>query len=259
MARWQSAEHQMIARHFGPLAASPGGFGLIDDAAAFTPFPGCDLIITKDAICEGVHFPVGEAPGLIARKALRVNLSDLAAKGANPCGYLVALGMPEDAGDDWVAAFAAGLAEDQDDYGIGLFGGDTITTRAGTVVSITAFGEVPSGEMVRRAGARPGDVVCVTGTIGDAALGLEIALGQRTGAAALLERYRLPRPARYGRPGGPQPCLGRNRHLGRPCGRSRQALPRIRCRCRDRSRGAFRSRLKHPASSMPNPARSSPV
>lgn len=194
-------EHGLIERYFRPLATAPGAFSLTDDTAAYAPPPGCDLVLTKDGIAEGVHFPAGEAADIVARKALRTNLSDLAAKGADPVGYLVLLGLPDDWSEEWVAGFAAGLAADQLEYGALLYGGDTI--RSGRlVVSVTAFGTVPAGAMVRRAGARAGDRIYVSGTIGDGALGLleavdrdrlprSLAGGDR---AALLDRYRLPRP-----------------------------------------------------------------
>lgn len=194
------SEHGLIERYFRPLATAPGAFSLLDDAAAFAPPTGHELVLTADGIAEGIHFPPGEAPDVVARKALRVNLSDLAAKGATPTGYLVLLGLPETWTEAWVAAFAEGLADDQAAYGVTLYGGDTI--RAGTlVVSITAFGSVAPGRTVRRAGAKPGDRAYVSGTIGDGALGLLVARNDARLAgldaahrAELLDRYRLPRP-----------------------------------------------------------------
>ncbi|MCT8973041.1 thiamine-phosphate kinase [Microbaculum marinisediminis] len=193
-------EHGLIARYFRPLATAPGAFQLLDDAAAFSPPPGTDLVLTKDGIAEGHHFLSGEAAGVVARKALRVNLSDLAAKGATPDGYLVLLGLGPDWTEDWVRDFAEGLAADQEEYGISVYGGDTI--RADTLlVSITAFGSVEKGGMVRRAGARPGDRVYVSGTIGDGALGLLVATDDPRISgldddkrAFLRARYRLPQP-----------------------------------------------------------------
>lgn len=194
-------EHGLIARHFRPLATAPGAHHLLDDAASFAPPAGFDLVFTKDGIAEGVHFPAGEAADLVARKALRVNLSDLAAKGAEPVGYLVLLGLPDDWSEAWIADFAAGLAADQREYGVALYGGDTI--RSGRlVISVTAFGTLPAGTMVHRSGARPGDRLYVSGTIGDGALGLLAAMDDpRLGGlitdsqrAVLADRYRLPRP-----------------------------------------------------------------
>lgn len=193
-----SAEDDFIARHFKPLATAPGAFGLTDDAASYTPPPGHDLVLTKDALVAGVHFFADDPADRVARKALRVNLSDLAAKGAMPAGFLLALALPPDAGEDWVAAFARGLGDDSAHYHCPLFGGDTVRTPGPVMVSITAFGLVPSGRMVRRAGARPGDRVVVSGTIGDAALALRV---RRDGIAvsdsvrqSLRERYQLPQP-----------------------------------------------------------------
>jgi thiamine-monophosphate kinase len=193
-------EQGLIERYFRPLATAPGAFSLLDDAASYTPPPGADLVLTKDGIAEDIHFLPGEDAGVIARKALRVNLSDLAAKGATPVGYLVLLGLSDDWSEDWVARFAEGLAGDQNLYGATLYGGDTI--RSGRfIVTITAFGTVASGGIVRRAGARAGDHVYVSGTIGDGALGLLAARGDPRLAglgekhrAHLLSRYHLPQP-----------------------------------------------------------------
>jgi len=193
-------EHGLIARYFKPVATVPGAFALLDDAAAFRPAPDTDLILTKDGIAEGVHFLSGDPPDAIARKALRVNLSDLAAKGATPAGFLLLLGLAPGWTEDWVAGFAAGLKADQDAYAIPLYGGDTIRS-PGLVISITAFGTVAAGRMVRRTGAAPGDRLYVSGTIGDGALGLLVATGDPRAASLsepdrdhLLSRYRLPQP-----------------------------------------------------------------
>lgn len=193
-----SAEDDFIARHFKPLASAPGALGLTDDAAVYTPPPGHDLVLTKDALVAGVHFFADDPAERIARKALRVNLSDLAAKGATPAGFLLALALPPETGEEWVAAFARGLGDDSAHYGCPLFGGDTVRTPGPVAISITAFGLVPSGCMVRRAGAKPGDRIMVSGTIGDAALALRV---RRDGLAVsdaarahLRERYQLPRP-----------------------------------------------------------------
>jgi len=193
-------EAELIARFLAPLASHPAALGLGDDAAALAPPPGQDLVLTADAVARDVHF-LDDSADAIARKALRVNLSDLAAKGAAPLGYLLTLGLEADWTEDWLAAFCAGLAADQETYGMRLLGGDTIRAPGGLVVSITAIGTVPAGRMVRRNGARAGDVLLVTGTIGDAALGLRLrrdpGLGARLtvrDAAHLLGRYRLPEP-----------------------------------------------------------------
>lgn len=192
-------EFGRIARFFRPLAADfPGALGLTDDAALLSVPPGQQLVLTTDAIVAGVHFLPTDAPGDIARKALRVNLSDLAAKGARPLAYTLTLAVGRDIGDAWIEAFAAALADDQAYYGIALAGGDSVSTAGPVWVSITAFGLVDVGRMVTRGGAQPGDAVLVTGTIGDAALGLAVAQGRLAVDAAdgetLVGRYRLPRP-----------------------------------------------------------------
>jgi len=199
----QSAEERLIARYFKPLATHPGAFGLTDDAAAIAPPAGCDLVLKTDGVIAGVHFFPDDPPDAVAKKVLRMNLSDLAAKGARPLGFLLALALPAGAGEAWLAPFARGLAEDAELFGCPLLGGDTDHTPGPLSVSVAAFGTVPHGKMVRRAGARPGDRIVVTGTIGDAALGL---LLRRDGAAAarwsltraqedhLAARYLLPQP-----------------------------------------------------------------
>ncbi len=187
---FESAEDRLIARYFRPLATAPGALGLIDDAAALTPPPGCDLVLTTDGVIAGVHFFPDDPPGDIARKALRMNLSDLAAKGASPLGFLLSLALPAGADEAWLSAFAAGLGDDAARYGCPLFGGDTDHTPGPMSVSIAAFGAVPQGKMVRRSTARPGDCVVVTGTIGNSALGLK--LRRDRGLAA---RWRLPEAA----------------------------------------------------------------
>jgi thiamine-monophosphate kinase len=196
-----SAEDSLIARYFKPLATDPGAFGLLDDAAALKAL-GEDIVVTTDAVVEGVHFLPDDPPDSIARKALRVNLSDLAAKGATPAGFVLTLALRA-ADDTWLTPFAHGLGEDADHFGCPLLGGDTVATPGPLMVSITAFGRVPAGKMVHRSGAKPGDRVVVSGTIGDAALGLDILKGGKVAAAladdaaareALVARYRVPQP-----------------------------------------------------------------
>ena len=196
-----SGEDRLIARHFRPLARHPGALGLADDAAVLTPPPGCDLVLTTDGIIAGVHVFPDTPADTIARRALRVNLSDLAAKGAKPEGFLLAIALPAGTTDAWLAAFARGLAADAAQYGCPLLGGDTDHTPGPLSVSITAFGTLPSGTMVRRDGAGAGDALFVTGTIGDAALGLRLRKEPKAGAALtrtqrhhLLTRYLLPEP-----------------------------------------------------------------
>jgi len=198
-----SAEERLIARHFGPLATAPGAFGLHDDAAVVTPPPGCDLVLTTDGVIAGVHFFPDDPPGDVARKVLRMNLSDLAAKGARPVGFLMSIALPPGIGESWIAAFAEGLGEDAVHYGCPLLGGDTDHTPVSLSISITAFGAVPHGAMVRRSTAKVGDSVVVTGSIGDAALGVllhkDAALAKNWRLSDgerdhLLRRYLLPQP-----------------------------------------------------------------
>jgi thiamine-monophosphate kinase len=192
-------EFGRIARFFRPLAAGfPGAYALTDDAASIAVPAGLELVVTTDAIVAGIHFLPDDPPEDVARKGLRVNLSDLAAKGARPLAYTLSLALPADTPDSWLERFVAGLAEDQALYGIHLAGGDSVSTAGPIWLSIAAFGLAEAGRMVRRAGAKPGDSIFVTGTIGDAALGLAVAQG-RLGCsaedrAALLGRYRLPQP-----------------------------------------------------------------
>jgi thiamine-monophosphate kinase len=183
------SEEAIIGAFFAPLAKGfPGAFDLRDDCAAITPEPGCDLVVTTDAVIAGVHFFPGEGANAIAWKALAVNVSDLVAKGATPLAYLMSLALPEAPERVWLAAFAKGLELAQETFGCHLIGGDTDRTPGPLGVSITAFGSVPAGRMVRRSTARPGDAVYVSGTIGDAALGLalrrDVALSARCGLGA---------------------------------------------------------------------------
>jgi thiamine-monophosphate kinase len=194
-----SAEHDLIARYFRPLATAPGALGLIDDAALLASSPD-DLVVTTDAVVEGVHFLPDDPPDAVACKALRVNLSDLAAKGATPAGFLLTLALRE-AREAWLGPFAHALGEDAAAFGCPLLGGDTVSTPGPAMISITAFGRVPPGRMVRRGGARPGDRIAVTGTIGDAALGLLLLKGgivpealDASARAFLTGRYRVPQP-----------------------------------------------------------------
>ncbi|MGN6572871.1 MAG: thiamine-phosphate kinase [Pseudolabrys sp.] len=194
-----SAEDRLIADFFKPVATHPGALALADDAAFITPAPGTDVVLTADAIVGGVHFFPEDDAHDVARKALRVNLSDLAAKGATPLGFLVSLALPKDTGADWLKRFALGLREDAEAYACPLFGGDTVRTPGPVMASVSMFGSVPSGAMVRRAGAKPGHRVFVTGTIGDAALGLVLRKGASwalTDAQRdhLFSRYLLPQP-----------------------------------------------------------------
>ncbi len=199
----QSKEDQLIAKYFRPLAKDPGALGLLDDAAKITPPAGHDLVVTADMAVAGVHFFADDPADSIAKKALRVNLSDLAAKGAEPLGALLSVSLPENTGEDWLAKFARGLGDDSKTYECPLLGGDTTRTPALLTVSITAIGAVPTGKMVKRSGAKAGDLIVVSGTIGDAALGLKLRRDPVNAAFAslppaqrghLLDRYLLPRP-----------------------------------------------------------------
>lgn len=200
MAGKLPGEFDLIARYFAPLAADiPGALGLEDDACTYTPMPGLDLVLTVDALVEGIHFLPDDPADLVARKLLRVNLSDLAAKGARPVGYLMTTAFTPETDEAWVAAFARGLAADQQEFGIGLLGGDTVATPGPLSLTLTALGTVPAGRALRRNGARVGDVVLVSGTIGDGALGLKVLRHDLPGLGSadrdfLGARYRLPRP-----------------------------------------------------------------
>jgi thiamine-monophosphate kinase len=188
------AEFALIARHFRPLAG-PGALELADDAAVFTPPPGKELVVAADAMVADVHFLPDDPPETVGKKLLRVNLSDLAAMGAAPLGYLMTVSAPKATSDAWFAAFAAGLAEDQSRYGVFLLGGDTTSTPGPITLSLTILGTVAAGRSIRRAGAKPGDGIWVTGTIGDAALGLAVLQGRLTDPTGYLaSRYRLPEP-----------------------------------------------------------------
>jgi thiamine-monophosphate kinase len=191
------SEDELIAKLFAPLAGA-AALGLKDDAALLPP-QGAPLAITADMLVAGVHFFPDDPPALIAKKALRVNLSDLAAKAATPCGFLLSIALPPDWTNDWLTAFAEGLGEDARAFHAPLLGGDTTATPGPLTIAITAFGSAP--RFVSRAGARPGDGVYVSGAIGDAALGLRLRQDPTLGAAlstverdALLNRYLLPNP-----------------------------------------------------------------
>jgi thiamine-monophosphate kinase len=188
------SEFGLIARHFAPLAG-PAALGLLDDAAILTPPPGRELVLTADAMVAGVHFPSDDPPDLVARKLLRVNLSDIAAMGATPLGYLLTLSVPRGTPEAWIAAFAAGLAADQAEFGVQLLGGDTTSTPGPVSLSVTMLGHVAPGQAWRRSGARAGDDLWVTGTIGDGVLGLAALRGEIADPdGSLVGRYRLPQP-----------------------------------------------------------------
>ncbi len=196
------AEFALIARHFRPLAG-PGSLDLMDDAAVLAVPPGREVVVAADAVVAGVHFLADDPADLVGRKLLRTNLSDLAAMGADPLGYLMTVSAPRGTPDAWFAAFAAGLARDQAEFGVCLLGGDTTSTPGPVSLSLTILGTVVPGAAIRRSGARPGDGLWVTGSIGDGALGLLAAQGKLADPDGFLaDRYRLPRPrlgmARHG-------------------------------------------------------------
>ncbi len=194
-------EFALIAEIFAPLAkADANSFGLTDDAAIISPPAGKDLVVTADMMVAGVHFFADDAPDMIARKLMRVNLSDLAAKGAAPHGYILTVALPRNVTMAWLRSFAKGLAQDQAEFGINLLGGDTTATNGPLCLSLTAMGWVNKGRMLRRSGAQTGDDIYVSGTIGDAMLGLRV---RRDGPIAglskaqnnyLLGRYLIPQP-----------------------------------------------------------------
>jgi thiamine-monophosphate kinase len=191
-------EFERIRRFFAPLAG-PGALGLLDDAAIVDCRPGQRLVVTADAIVAGVHYLPDDPPDLVARKLMRVNLSDLAAMGARPLHYLLTTALPAALGSDWLAEFTRGLAEDQRRFGIDLLGGDSVATTGPAVLSLTAIGELAAGIEVRRSGARAGDVVWVSGTIGDASLGLALLrdaypLLPSEHRAGLIARFQVPNP-----------------------------------------------------------------
>ncbi|MGI9352706.1 MAG: thiamine-phosphate kinase [Rhizobiaceae bacterium] len=192
------SEFEIIEGYFASLAGE-GSYGLKDDAAELVPKTGYSLVITQDAIAENIHFFSKDAADLIARKAIRVNLSDLAAKGAIPQSVSVALGLGNDWSEEWISLFAKGLSVDCKEFGVTINGGDTFRTGGGFVISVTAIGEVPTGEYVSRLGAQSTDLLYVSGTIGDAALGLlvrqEIIEGiSNEESTYLTNRYLLPQP-----------------------------------------------------------------
>lgn len=196
----RSGEDKLIARYFAPMAGA-AGLALKDDAALLTPPAGTDLVVTVDTVVSTVHFFADDPPDAIAEKALGVNLSDLAAKGATPLGFVMALSLPDNWREDWLAQFADGLAKASSKGACPLMGGDTTRAAGPLSISITVFGSVPTGTMVRRTTAKPGDLIAVSGTIGDAALGLKIrSAPEREWAGGLSEKDYSHLLGRYLRP-----------------------------------------------------------
>lgn len=197
----RSGEFEIIRRAFAPLAEGmPGAFALTDDAAVLNPAQGERLIVTADCLVEGVHFPVGAAPDEVAPKLLRVNISDLAAMGAEPWAYTLTTAFGPAVDDPWIERFAAALGEEQKTWGIGLIGGDTVATPGPSTFSVTALGTMGGQQTpLRRNGACPGERIWVSGTIGDGALGLKAVGGglsyvDDADRQYLIERYHRPTP-----------------------------------------------------------------
>jgi len=194
------SEFELIEELFAPLAKSQiGAVGLLDDCATLSLSTGNEALYSLDTLVAGVHFFPDDPADLIAKKLLRVSLSDLASSGGTPKGYLLAANIPEDISYDWLKLFTDGLAEDQIEFGIALLGGDTTATTGPLSLSLTAIGEVPAGKAIRRSGAVIGDEIFVTGTVGDAALALRKLdeIGREATAGEfpeLYNRYVLPQP-----------------------------------------------------------------
>lgn len=193
-------EFEIIARYFQPLAeGNAGALGLKDDAALLTPAPGNSFVVTTDTMIAGVHYFESDPPELVGRKLLRVNLSDLAAMGATPTGYFLSVALRKPLDEPWLASFCGGLAADQKEFGVALCGGDTVATSGPAVLTVTAVGEAPEGAALMRSGAKSGDDIYVSGTVGDAALGFRVLLGEFGDLAperrdALVARYHVPVP-----------------------------------------------------------------
>jgi thiamine-monophosphate kinase len=193
-------EFVVIGRYFAPLTtAMPGALGLTDDVCTWQPGPGEELVLKVDALVADVHFLRSDPAASVARKLMRVNLSDLAAKGAKPVGYLLTVAVDASVDENWLRDFAAGLAQDQQIFDFHLMGGDTVKTPGPISLTLTAIGTVPQGTALRRVGAQPGDRLFVTGTIGDGVLGLQVLRHHHLQLSAahrqfLAGRYQVPEP-----------------------------------------------------------------
>jgi thiamine-monophosphate kinase len=193
-------EFELIARVFAPLARNaPGALDLSDDVGLLAPRAGQEIVLKTDSLIEGVHFRRDDPPLTVGRKALRRALSDLAAKGAEPAVYLLALALPQWPDMPWLEEFGHGLSLDQTEFGVSLLGGETDATTGPMTITVTAVGFVPEGALIRRKGAQPGDIVFVTGTIGDAGAGLAVLVEQAVASSGtpsefLISRYRVPAP-----------------------------------------------------------------
>ena len=195
----QLSEFEIIQEYFAPLAKNEFSLGLADDVAKYLVNAGEELVFTKDVCVEGVHFFPEDSPDTISRKALRVNLSDLAAKGAQPIGYMIGLGLPENWDRDWLSRFSRGLHQDQELFSISLFGGDTVRSSNTLFIAITAIGRIKTGTLCKRSTANVGDLVYVTGTIGDSYLGLvirknQIVITSESDITYFTNRYLMPEP-----------------------------------------------------------------
>ena len=192
------SEFKLISEVFAPISDVVRARGLVDDAALFSTSPGYDIVATADSLVQGVHFFGNDGPADIARKALRVSLSDIAAMGGTPRHYLLTLAIPKSFDDEWLEAFAGGLSSDHEKYSVSLLGGDTVTTPGPLTITIACFGEVRVGRAIARNGALPADDIYVSGTIGDAMLGLDMLAGRLEASSELLDYfsrcYRLPQP-----------------------------------------------------------------
>jgi len=193
-------EFNLIKKYFSPLSSGvSGAFGLTDDASVLCPTAGKEIIITKDAITESVHFMPDANASEIAWKLLRVNLSDIAAMGGEAKYYLIAAMLPKSIKERWIREFATTLRKEQDLFGVSLIGGDTVVHNGPISLSLTMIGEVKKGKAVRRTMAKAGDLVFVSGTIGDAALGLAALKGKleflsKKDRNSLINRYKKPEP-----------------------------------------------------------------
>ncbi len=192
-------EFDIIAKYFSPLAKKfPGAMNLTDDAAILPYENGYDFVVTKDLITEGTHFLKTDSAATLARKILGVNISDLAAMGAEPVAYLLGLVLPKTTNEKWLADFSLALQKGISEFGGHLIGGDTTSTTGGISLSLTAIGKVKKGKSLTRAGAKIGDKIFVSGTIGDSYLGLQVALGKislpKKAHDYFLDRYNIPQP-----------------------------------------------------------------
>lgn len=191
----QRGEFDLIAKLLAPLTGGDErALNLLDDAAVIPSRPGLDTVVSTDTLVAGVHFLMIEPADVIARRLLRVNLSDMAAMGAEPFAYFLNLTLPTEISDEWLEKFTAGLGTDQAQFGLHLLGGDTTRTPGPLSLSVTIFGEVPTGQAVRRSTAQAGDLVFVSGTIGDAGLGLPRLRDGGGGEDPLVQRYQIPDP-----------------------------------------------------------------